>query len=38
VGPVLAVDEKARLTPKAAALRVLHLLHGTGATARERES
>jgi DEAD/DEAH box helicase domain-containing protein len=35
VGPVLAVDEKAKLTPKAAALRVLHLLRGETTTDEE---
>jgi hypothetical protein len=36
VGPVLAADEIARLTPKSAALRVLRLLRG--AAAEERDS
>jgi DEAD/DEAH box helicase domain-containing protein len=38
VGPVLAADENARLTPKSAALRVLHLLRGTAPDVKERES
>jgi DEAD/DEAH box helicase domain-containing protein len=38
VGPVLAADEKERLTPKAGALRVLHLLRGPAATAKEPNS
>jgi DEAD/DEAH box helicase domain-containing protein len=36
VGPVLAVDEQAKHTPKAAALRVLRLLRGECASEAER--